>query len=344
MANNILAKISPLKVLEDKREIDKAQDLFEKNLKKVSERTEMMWVTYKGGRDKLSGSWNKKLGIWWIHSTSSGNRYWNAFGIGEPKWGTNHGHNITCEINPPFKGIDRKIAGVFAKDSEGKLFLLHRGKIGGGRPGNGKTKFKREFRGNWIDVEDGSVTSQLALVAAFESSRFSEQVADFVYQVRRMKDDTFVNKPVLNSTDEGLEHCFTEEFEGIKKYNITNRAIEAACDHGLIVNSLARLFENDGITVRSNLQIDLFTVSNNDIKSLFEIKTDASSTNIYGAIGQLFYHSAHIGKNCRLVAVFPENIDDNSKKTFKKLNVTYLTYNWVDGKPHFTGFNPKSFI
>jgi hypothetical protein len=323
-----------LRVIEEKNEIDEAQTLFERTLKNAADRTEMIWVGFQGGNLHLEASWNKRLNIWWINSTADGNRYWNAFGIGEPQWGSTFSHNIICEINPPFEGINRYMAGVYAKDSAGKLYLLHRGKIGGGKPGNSKSKFEKEYRGNWIYAQDGDRLTKLALIASFESPRFVDQVADFVNQVNSIKSGQQTSTSFDIKGVNLQDPSFSKEFEGKKTYSV-NREIEAACDHGIITNSLEDILKKRGSTVGSNHQIDLYTETKGNLTALFEIKTDTSSTNIYGAIGQLLYHSTSIGKPCKLISVFPENIDINSKNIFKKLNIELVTYSWVDGKPVF---------
>jgi hypothetical protein len=335
---------SMLKVVEYKAEIDKAQVLFMQNLGKFADRMGIISVGYQGESQKLRASWSKKLDIWWVGETS-GNRYWNAFGTGEPEWNSGYSHSITCEINPPFQGINRSIAGVFAKDPNGKLYLLHRGKIGGGKKGIGKTKFENEYRGVWVPVEDGSEFSRLALIASFESSRFGEQVADFVHQVERIKSKNTSNNKFVSLVPNTMATSFREEFQGTKKFNVISKEIEAQCDHGIVVNTLAKRFENEGMTVGSNLRVDLFTVdSNNNLKALFEVKTESTSTRIYEAIGQLFYNATDLSMNCKLVAVFPKSIDDASRKVFHRLNIQCLTYEWVNDIPSFVGFNAKSFI
>ncbi len=323
-----------LRVIEDKTGIDKAQSIFESKLGSAADRSETIWVGYPGGHEKAEASWNKKLGVWWVNSTSDDNRYWNVFGIGEPQWGSNHSHDITCEINPPFKGINRSMAGVFAIDCDDKVYLLHRGKIGGGKPGNSKTKFEKEYRGCWIYAQDGDRLTKLALIASFESPRFMEQVADFIYQVSSIKSGQ-QNDNTLHTVDANLQNQgFSNEYEGKKIYNISQR-VEAACDHGIIANTLAATLKAKGVKVGSNHQIDLFTMANGDVTTLFEIKTDSSTTNIYGAIGQLLYHSTNIDKPCKLITVFPKDIDNQSKAILERLNINCITYSWDNGRPLF---------
>jgi hypothetical protein len=330
-----------LTVIERESEIKHAQGLFMKKMDKVVDKRDVIIVGYKGESQKLKASWSEKLGIWWITEKSE-NRYWNAFGTKEPKWDTKYSHNITCEINPPFKGINRTIAGVFAEDSNGKIYLLHRGKIGGGRKDIGKTRFWKEFRGEWQEVRDGEMVSKLALVASFESPRFAQQVANFVHEVERIKAISVSSKGSAGA----LETVFKEEFYGTKKVSSTSKEIEAKCDHGLLVNTLAKDLEAFGITVGNSPGIDLYAVDeNNNPKILFEIKTDTTKTQCYEAIGQLFFYSVKLGKKPQLVAVFPNYIDKESKNIIEKLNIQCLTYEWVDNKPQFDkSFKPKSLM
>jgi len=52
------------------------------------------------------------------------NRYWNAFGL----LSSDHPSNIILEINFPLQGINRRIAGVFVRDTTtDEVLLLHRG-------------------------------------------------------------------------------------------------------------------------------------------------------------------------------------------------------------------------
>ena len=65
-------------------------------------------------------------------------------GVTEPKVGKNN--SLCAEINFPFEGINRNIAGAFAREGDnGSTYILHRGIIGGGKPGIGKTYFLGKF-------------------------------------------------------------------------------------------------------------------------------------------------------------------------------------------------------
>lgn len=287
-------------------------------------------VGYQGASQELYAHWSGGLDIWWI-AEDSGNRFWNAFGTGEPKWNTSHSHSIICEINPPYEGIDRHIAGVFAKDPEGKLHLLHRGRLGGGKPGIGKTLFINMFTGTWEEVEDGTEFTKLALVASFENPRFAEQIADFVHEVARIK-----AAPSATKGSAILVPKFRDEFFGTKKISSIGSQTLSNSDHGLIVNSLAKSLKEKGFSVGNTQNVDLFiSDSEGNPNVLFEIKTDFTSTQVYEAIGQLYYHSAKLGASCKLIALFPNKISQDIRDTFKTLGIHLLTYNFVNNIPVF---------
>jgi hypothetical protein len=327
----VRGRIEVLKVIEDGAAVKGTQTLFLEKLRKGAEKRGVVEIGYRGGNARLEASWSKKLGIWWA-SEEFENRYWNAFGTHEPRWNSKYSHTITCEINPPLKGINRTISGAFADDSDGRGYLLHRGKIGGGREGIGKTRFWNEFRGEWLEVEDGEVISKLALIASFDSPRFAEQIANFVHEVERIKTMTVS----AERTTSGWDSVFKEEFYGKKKASTVNIQVQALCDHGLVVNTLAGNLENAGLAVGNSPNVDLFTIDETGNPNiLFEIKTDTMRTQCYEAVGQLFFHSAKLQKKPRLVAVFPNHIDKEFKGIIEKLNIYCLTYTWIDNKPHF---------
>lgn len=324
-----------LKLLDDKTEIQKAQTLFISKLNNRADKQGIINVGYQGESQQLNAHWSRNLDLWWI-TEDSGNRFWNAFGTGEPKWNTGYSHSITCEINPPYKGIDRRIAGAFAKDPEGRLYLIHRGKLGGGRPGIGKALFTDEFRGTWEEVEDGTEFSRVALIASFDNPRFDEQIADFIHEVERIKAVPIATTAAVTKVPAVFLPIFKDEFFGTKKFSNASSQTIANSDHGLIVNTLAEELKGKSIKVGNIQSIDLYILdSAGNPTTLFEIKTGTTSTQVYEAVGQLFFHSTRLKAKCRLIAVFPNNIRQEIKDVFKMLGIQLLTYNFVNNLPIF---------
>jgi hypothetical protein len=65
-------------------------------------------------------------------------RFWNAFGTELKETGS---QSIVVEVNPPLRRLDGRASGLFAKNSAGFTYLLHRGRVGGGAKGVGKNAF-----------------------------------------------------------------------------------------------------------------------------------------------------------------------------------------------------------
>ena len=130
--------------------------------------------------------------IWFAHESLKNAgvpRYWNALGSGSPA--LRRSNHITVEVNPAIHGVDRRVAGLFALDDKtGHTVLLHRGRIGGGRKGIGKTSFMQGYSGTQVKFFDPSHDDgeeSAILVADLESSEFLTQLEAFVDAVRRFK-------------------------------------------------------------------------------------------------------------------------------------------------------------
>src|SRR5262245_48043687 len=85
-------------------------------------------IGYQGGGSTLNVYWRAREGFWCaLEPTRASNRYWCAFGLGNPDEPANL--SIACEINSPHEGVDRRIAAAFARDARGHLSIVHSGKI-----------------------------------------------------------------------------------------------------------------------------------------------------------------------------------------------------------------------
>jgi len=140
--------------------------------------------------------------IWFTHkrldkksiSPKSIPRNWNAFGAGLPSLRVSNA--ITVETNVAMRGVDRRVAGLFARDETEKTVLLHNGKIGGGQEGVGKKAFmkwySKRYPGRMTIFSDPSCDDDkkeaAILVAELDSPEFVSQIESFVDDVRRFKD------------------------------------------------------------------------------------------------------------------------------------------------------------
>jgi hypothetical protein len=117
-----------LRIITDRDRITSLQSEFEGILQNAAEKHGQITMGYQGGHEPIKASWNSKLGIWWSTHKSQ-NRFWNAFGVEEPKWDQpKAANNVICEINIPYVGVNRRVAGAFLEDDDGQIYLAHSGK------------------------------------------------------------------------------------------------------------------------------------------------------------------------------------------------------------------------
>ena len=115
-------------------------------------------------------------------------------------------NNITVEVNPSIHGVNRRVAGLFAVDDKtGHTVLLHRGRIGGGKKGIGKSSFIEWYPGTEVEFFDPSYDDgeeAAILVADLDSERFLIQLEDFVDAVHRFKAKGKADDPTRISDSE----------------------------------------------------------------------------------------------------------------------------------------------
>jgi hypothetical protein len=78
-------------------------------------------------------------------------RYWNGFGIYAADRSS---QTVALQINVPTDTNSATVAGFFAEEADtGDIFLMHSGKIGGGRRGIGKSAFLTWSMAKIVDVK-----------------------------------------------------------------------------------------------------------------------------------------------------------------------------------------------
>lgn len=181
--------ISPgqLTTLTGHGDIANAMSLFCKQMTANSDRAEEIQLGFQGGGMLAKVHWRSDLDLW-VAFRPTEKRYWVAFGVGNPF--ENGGKSIIVEINSPFEGINRRIGGVFARDNDGRLYLGHRGRVGGGRRGIGQKAFMAKIgTENLVQILDGDRPSTVITIGALDAEDFSERVRSFVSDVEQFKAD-----------------------------------------------------------------------------------------------------------------------------------------------------------
>ncbi len=145
-------------------------------------------VGYKGGSMSLALHWSDDVQMWMGYESAEDvqiGRYWTAFGLERPFPDQNM--SITAEINFPMEGIDRRLGGAFIRSPEGGILVVHRGRIGGGRNGIGKSLFWDNYRGRMRMAIDGDRETDFAVIGDLDSPSFAYEVRNFVAEVERIK-------------------------------------------------------------------------------------------------------------------------------------------------------------
>jgi hypothetical protein len=292
-------------------------------------RGEIRWIGFPSGQLQGSVRWLEDEGYWCsvadpeLHAQD--NRYWSAFGT-VPRSEAKDPLTITAEINPPKEGVNRRCAGILAEDSSGTQYLLHSGKIGGGKPGIGRSAFLSYLESpnqHELAWPDGQVTRAI-LIGRIDRPALRGQVGEFIRTVAAFKSGSPAPLP---TPDAGAESTFAEEFAGTKRAYSVSAVIEATCNHGYVIRSLRKAVEAADVgTVGKDIARDLFVHRKGVVIVLFEAKTDATPQSIYTGIGQLMLHTATQSPAPHRVLILPDAPDEKTRQRLSALGIEVVTY------------------
>jgi hypothetical protein len=322
-----------LTTLVKKDEINAAYNALVKNLKAGATKYRRV-VGWKGGNDEFTLYWHPEWKFWVLFAVGDDGGYWCPYGVVDPS--NCKTVSITCEINPPVQGINRRKGGVFLRDAGGNLYLAHTGKVAGGRQGVGKAAFLDSLGGGLTKVEwsDG-VTTKVVVLGRIGRPSLLRNLSSYLHAIASFKENATGAVPAAILTkNPGLS--FSPEFSGPrKKYELTD-AIESQCDHGTVVNTLHDELEALGLEAYKTGKIDLFLADHDaNISHLMEVKTDQCTTSIYQAVGQVMLHSALEKNEPHRILVLPGKVSTDTAARLKRLGIRVLSYGWKDEKPIF---------
>ncbi len=324
-----------LRVVEDEAAIRRHQRQFAKALRTLAEETIPVKLGHPGASEKAKVAWSETLGIWCFSRKIAGSRYWNAFGVGRPEGGA--GIAITCEINFPLCGIDRRTGGAFAQDRAGRVFVVHRGKLGGGRKGIGKSLFENSYRGVWEMMDDGGEETPVALIGVLHSPRFARQIAQFVRKIARIKESAAARSSQAELTFD--EFSIHEDLIGAR-YRDEERETGAECDHGLIVRDLADALQESGLRTGNDAHRDLMAMNREGrIRAVFQIRTEMTLPDIHAGATQLLLNGLSLPGNPLLILILPRAPETALREKLKRLNIDILTYDWRGERALFPGLD-----
>ena len=325
--------------LNEKLEIYKAYEQLKNVMYKNTEIVPTI-IGYKGENRSVEVAWHRDIEIWNCfipkeQGRDGSLRYWCSYGLDNPHEKTMVG--ITVEINMPEEGYNRRIAAVFAKNQKDETFLIHSGKVGGGRKGIGKKAFRNFYRGNQLVKllwPNGSQTQDI-YIGKLGDRTLRNQVTRFIKEVSRFK--KFIVEGILPDieviTPPG-DPTFSPEFSGKRKSYVVNGTIESISYHGQVVGALNKELESRGFKT-ANDRRDLFIIKNNKMSVLFEVKTDLTTSSIYNSIGQLMYHSVMQEPDPMRVLVIPGNPNTQTRIILNILGIEIIEYTWQGDCPVF---------
>jgi hypothetical protein len=320
-------------VITNKTRIADLHKRFHKQLNKFLTERINCWVGFPGGNFEDRVKYSQELNIW-LSNFDHANRFWNGFGVGRPIEGRNN--TLNGEINFPYEGIYRRVAGAFAEEENGTILVLHRGKIGGGKPGIGKQYFTENFRGDFVIAIDGDRETEFCLIGELQSPHFSRQVSNFINEIYRVKQ---IENDIKSNKFEYLNNFkFTDEHSGRSKTkNHGTKTIERT--HGIIVNELASQLLQRKYKIGNDRNRDLFIHKQNRVTNIFEIKTSCTTQNLYAAVGQLIIYSIPIRNEVTLIIVLPEKLSAPVEKRLLKHGIKPLYYEWNGELPTFSNLD-----
>ena len=328
-----------LKVISDQPAIKKYAGQFAKKFKPFIDEEIKVKLGHQGAGFPAKVLWSKSLGIWKFSRAIKEVRYWNAFGVGKP--GASSVLSIASEINFPWKQIDRKTGGAFAEDAWGNVFVIHRGKIGGGKKGVGKSLFEHNYRGVWSFMEDGDSISQVAVIGALNSPRFALQAAQFVGKIEILKSTA---APSTQTEMNFSEISFREDLVGSAPCSAEDE-ISPACDHDLVVGEFAAFLQRKKIKIGNDTESELFAVdpSENRISHIFKVLTDTKEKNVLAAAAKLLLQTSAAALNPLPVLVLPEDKMSHYEQELKRINVSVIGFHWQEEKVVFSGLEKIKF-
>ena len=320
-------------ILQSREDIDRAQALLKRQLASYRHERARAYVGYRGGRYDGDVQWFPGLGFWYVTQVvRDGKQYWNGFGREKPEEGATL--SIACEVNSPIEGVNRRIGGAFARDSNGEFWLVHRGKIGGGRPGIGKSSFTSTYRGEWVAVDDGGRVTDVVPISPIASSRLAVRLRGFIEEVTRIKAEA--GRP-REFDDDSLFSGFSDEFSG-RRAAYSSVPIEANCDHGLVVNALAREAEHRGIAPHNDKHRDLYLRDpSGSTFVLFEVKTGDERSILYTAVGQVLLNAIPMGDDVLKVLVLPRILGRQFAEALGKLGIETVSFSIDEASVQFFG-------
>ena len=304
-----------LRAVGEPRRVDRAIKRLQAMLKGVPARG--VRLTWRGGELRTTIHWARDDGFWWAFEPKAAR---HALLLGHAPDAPAKRESITCEINLPRNGADRKVAGIIAADEAGALYLAHSGRMGGARLGQRKTAFREYMAdGVWRRMQwpDG-VETEVLIVAPLDSPRLTRLIGRFVEAVARFKEGE------MPPTQPGL--CVEPSVHG---------SAGAACDRSLVDLALHEELSKRGLFGGA---ADLFSLRGERPQPLFALIADSQPEELALAVGSLSLAAARGGSDVRPILIAPAELAEQ-EGALDSLPFACVRYRWRGARAVFDGLD-----
>ncbi len=330
-----------LRIVENEREKKSAQKAFVDRLRSAWPQRERRVIGWRPDSREMNIAHDRSF--WFASARLAAShpipRYWNSIGQYQPDGEL----QIAVEINIPIESNSRTVSGFFARDDKTrKLYLMHDGGVGGGRPGVGRDAFLAWSSPTLVEAEDSNNEVRVGIIVTpLESKRIGLYVSRFARTVVAFKEavrNGEVNSIPIKEAKRTYSDYF-REFSG-KTKGQRAREFEYIARHGDIVEALShwrrKHFGSQGSAsgdrIVKNIFIDLGIASSaGHLTELYEVKTNVDRQTLYAAIGQLVVHEER-AKDLRRFVVLPKlsSIPGDVLRAFNRLKIQVLRFSITD--------------
>lgn len=301
-------------VIESKSEIAQAQRTLEAAFAKAFPRRQVRNIGYPAGTRENARIWTDSTYWYWSGDSkeTAHRRRLNWFGL-LVRSGNLH---ITVEANSPYSGSDGQVSGFFAREIQtGRVYLMHTGRIGGGTPGVGKSKFltwsvTRHGIRPFLTHDERGNPRRAYIVTPVEGTDVPHAAIRYLDLVSQFKQDARAGVTTTKAFEKQESELkdFYEESSG-RRTGTRSAQIDYISRHGDVVNALAEWRAEkgaeNGIRIVKNALIDLGVEIDGTLAEVYEVKSSADRQSVYSAIGQLLVHGG--GHPCRMTLVIPRS-------------------------------------
>jgi hypothetical protein len=340
-----------LEIITSKPEILKLHTAFEKLMKNNAEKKKrQLTFSSRGGGGRTDVINLPDENIWFVcFHRDKRNKFINLFGK-NPDFKRNN--NILIQINYQIEFKNFNDAAVWAKSPNGKIYLLHSGKMGGGVKGISMENVDNIYSGRRCDAYHNGKAKEYYIVCEITSPRAFNQVVAFVNEIERVKtilksaNETVPVNKVTGKWVTGKKLLilkkYTPEHWGKRKTYFNKGKVESVTNHGEVVHTLKEILENEmgfnGMCV-NNKYIDLGLEKKNQPIAIFEIKTSVRTQALYTAVGQLMLHAYNSKTEPKKFIVMPDDLDKEIEKDLQVLGITTIRFQITKHKITFNKFN-----